>query len=54
MRENPDTRDPQNGTGKGLLVHLAPAGRHVYSIKSNFRYRTQPLYIGVRILIKKS
>ena len=31
MRENPNTWDPRNGTGKGSWVHLAPAGRHVYS-----------------------
>ena len=31
MCENPDTWDPRNGTAKGTWVHLAPAGRYVYS-----------------------
>ena len=35
MRENPDTRDPRNGMGKGSLVHSAPVGRYVYTTQDN-------------------
>ena len=34
-RKNTETGDVRNGTGKSSLVHLAPAGRNVYSTWDN-------------------